>query len=257
MNNPDPVGFDAATNGPSYYNVQKDDCLWNIALEEVQHQRKEAGLQQLKGRDLEQATAAEMRLIFEANPQIVGRGGSGTYDLIYPGDKINIPNSVHEPGVAPQAGAMPGYAGGPEGGPQSPALVIPSGTVLERGETYFSPDGRFRLVMQGDGNLVLYRREDDGEKGVYATGTYVKPDGTLNPHGLGIGHRAVMRPDGNLIVYDEMGKQVWESGTAGNPNAQLAIQDNGNLVIYGKDGQVWDGQGHNDKGRLLSDDMTE
>lgn len=253
MGNPSPVGFDAKTNAGSYYTVQPKDCLWNIALAEVKRQRQAAGLPPLAGKALEQATAAEMGLIFDANPQIVGRDGSGTYDLIFAGDKINIPNSPHVAGQAPQAGALPGFVKQGPQGQQVPALVLPAGTVLQAGESQFSPDGQYKLIMQPDGNLVVYKIENGKETPIFASGTYVNPNGTPNPYGLGVGHRAVMQTDGNLVVYDQAGKALWASDTAGEKNAQFAIQNDGNIVIYGAAGPVWDGRSHNVGGRLYGD----
>jgi hypothetical protein len=40
-----------------------------------------------------------------------------------------------------------------------------------------------------------------------------------------------MQGDGNFVVYAG-GVGVWSSGTAGNPGAYLAMQTDGNLVVY-------------------------
>lgn len=88
-----------------------------------------------------------------------------------------------------------------------------------------SPNGRHRLVMQGDGNLVLYRANG---KPKWATGTDGRQIGA-----------AYMQGDGNLVLYDAAGA-VWASGTHGNPGAHLVLQDDGNLVIYHPQGHpLW------------------
>lgn len=89
-----------------------------------------------------------------------------------------------------------------------------------------SCDGRFTLVQQSDGNLVLYSNK---EGALWASGT----DGTD-------GRVAVMQEDGNLVVYTPEGKPVWDSGTWGHPGAWLAIQDDGNLVVYSGGKALWD-----------------
>jgi hypothetical protein len=97
---------------------------------------------------------------------------------------------------------------------------------LGRGTELVAGNGRTRLAMQADGNLVLYR-VDDGHA-LWASGTSQQAS------------RAVMQADGNLVVYAPDGRAHWASDTAGNPGAQLVLQDDGNLVIYGGNGQpLW------------------
>jgi hypothetical protein len=76
-----------------------------------------------------------------------------------------------------------------------------------------------RLVLQGDGNLVLYRVQ--AQQALWATGTDGQP----------VDHVA-MQADGNLVAYSSDGTARWASNTAGNPGASLDLQDDGNLVIY-------------------------
>ena len=88
-----------------------------------------------------------------------------------------------------------------------------------------SPNGRYRLALQIDGNLVFY----DDELGValWSAGTQGSAAG-----------QALMQNDGNFVVYDAGGVALWSTGTVGNPGARLAIQDDGNLVVYRADGQA-------------------
>jgi len=101
-----------------------------------------------------------------------------------------------------------------------------AGEVLTAGQFIVSCGGAcgaFTLIMQGDGNLVLYQ---EGWVPVWASAWY----GAADP-----GAYAVMQGDGNLVVYGPgcPGGVCWNSGTAGNPGAELSVQDDGNLVIYG------------------------
>lgn len=101
----------------------------------------------------------------------------------------------------------------------SPDQSLPAGSELN------SPNGQHRLVMQTDGNLVLYRANGAAK---WASGT----------DGRSIA-AAIMQGDGNLVMYDPNGA-VWASGTDGNPGAVLVMQDDGNLVIYTAAGQaIW------------------
>ncbi len=121
-------------------------------------------------------------------------------------------------------GASPLWASGtvvglpPAGTPASGSGLRP-GEALEIGTSLSSPSGRFTLVYQPDGNLVLYR-DAAGPQPTYQwdTETAERPAG-----------RVLMQHDGNLVVYDPDGSPLWASGTDGHPGASLAIQDDGNL----------------------------
>jgi hypothetical protein len=112
------------------------------------------------------------------------------------------------------------------GSPIGPGLIAELAcptTFLEPGSALFSNqrktscDGRFYLLLQTDGNLVLY----EGTTPLWATGTQGTSPG-----------QAIMQTDGNFVLYNSAGVPLWSSGTQGNPGASLAIQDDGNLVIY-------------------------
>ncbi|MFJ1752284.1 glycoside hydrolase domain-containing protein [Kitasatospora sp. NPDC088134] len=84
-----------------------------------------------------------------------------------------------------------------------------------------------RLVMQADGNLVLYRRSDGGV--LWSSNTWGNP-----------GAYAVMQPDGNLVVYragrSDPGGALWSTNTWGNSGAYALLQDDANFVIYRQNG---------------------
>jgi cell wall-associated NlpC family hydrolase len=101
--------------------------------------------------------------------------------------------------------------------------TLASGSVLHANNSLLSTDGRFRLIMQGDGNLVAY-----GPAGaVWDTAT------------SGAGNSAVMQTDGNLVVYTAAGKALWGSGTDGLGASSLVMQNDGNLVIYTAGYPTW------------------
>ncbi len=95
---------------------------------------------------------------------------------------------------------------------------------LNAEDSVTSLDGRFRLVLQSDGNLVLYRV---GGAVLWA----------INP-GVHAVTKAIMQGDGNFVVYGPEGP-YWASNTAPNPGSFLIVQDDGNVVIYGPGGPLW------------------
>jgi glutamate racemase len=250
--NPNPAGYNAGANGANYVKVTPGESLWQIATNVVLNRNQIENIHPTPVQ-LNAQIGQEVQLIERANPQIVQNGGSGTYDLIWAGDEIDVPNIAQIPGIAPQAGAVPGWAiNGNE-----PGTVLPAGTRLNLGDHYTSPNGEYELVMQYHGDLVLYRNNPNGtQTRVFETGTY---EG--NPYSLGVGDHAVIQSDGNLVVFranndgDKPGDVVWQSNTGSPADAYsvLVIQDDGNLVTYAKSGATWDAQGHNVNTRLAGD----
>jgi hypothetical protein len=97
--------------------------------------------------------------------------------------------------------------------------------ISNNNDSLTSNNGRFRLVMQNDGNLVLY----DGNSVRWATGT----------NGRDV-EFCIMQSDGNLVLYLEgSGSATWASNTNGNPGSYLVVQDDGNLVIYKPYHPIW------------------
>jgi len=94
---------------------------------------------------------------------------------------------------------------------------------LTANQSLASCNGEYTLIMQSDGNLVLYQ----GSTALWASGT------------VGSGaDEAIMQGDGNFVVYTGSGTPVWASNTAGDTGAYLDVQDDGNVVIYGASGSA-------------------
>ncbi len=100
---------------------------------------------------------------------------------------------------------------------------IPVGDALGPGQSVYSCDGRFQLILQTAGNVVEYTNG----KALWDT----------NAAGF-TGDELIMQGDGNLVLYPKSGPAIWSSGTSGNPGATFAIQDDGNLVVYSASGQA-------------------
>jgi hypothetical protein len=130
-------------------------------------------------------------------------------------------------GQSQMAGIMlrtPGLAdvGSPIGAPQpappdQPDRLPPNAGLFD-GTALVSADGRFRVLLQADGNLVLYA---PGTRPLWATGT---ADPTV--------WDVVMQRDGNLVAYDQVGRPVFATGTDGHPGAWAIVQNDGNFVVY-------------------------
>jgi len=104
---------------------------------------------------------------------------------------------------------------------QSGCRAAPFSALLTATSTMGSPSGDYLLLMQGDGNLVLYIQPS--HTAIWSTGTQGNP-----------GAYAVQQTDGNLVVYSADGQTaLWQSGTTGTPSSTLAVQDDGNVVVYG------------------------
>ena len=113
-------------------------------------------------------------------------------------------------------------------------LVVPGGRVvwhagaagadritgpaeLGAGDQLVSPNGQFRLDMQGDGNLVVY----GNGLPIWNAGTFGHP-----------GASATLQLDGRLVVHEQDGTTLWTSGTTGaGQGSWLALQDDGQLTI--------------------------
>ena len=118
--------------------------------------------------------------------------------------------------------------------PSDPAGTLTGGRVLPPGQSVTSPDGRYALTAQGDGNLVSY---GPGHRVLWSSGTYGHPGAVVTS-----------QEDGNVVVYASDGTVLWASGTWGNSGFHLAVQDDGNAVVHRRDGSAawstgWDRTG--------------
>jgi len=87
-----------------------------------------------------------------------------------------------------------------------------------------------RLVMQSDGNLVIY---DINGTPKWASGTNGSNRGDAF---------VVFQGDGNLVIYSN-GSPLWASNTVGS-NRSLAFQGDGNFVVYANGSALWHAGSH-------------
>ncbi|MER5405930.1 protein kinase [Streptomyces sp. NPDC002769] len=127
-------------------------------------------------------------------------------------------------GASAGSDASPGAgdAGSAEGGNLPDALVLKPPFTFEVGKLVRTV--RSKLIMQTDGNLVLY---DESGKARWASRTQ------------GPGNTAVFQEDGNLVVYSAQAKPVWASNSQGANGATLKVLEDGNMVIATDDRIAW------------------
>ena len=99
---------------------------------------------------------------------------------------------------------------------------LAAGESLSRDQFIVSQNGAYRLVMQGDGNLVEYG------PGGPLWATYTSSGSS----------RLVNQGDGNLVMYPDSGGVAWATSTSGG-GATLVVQNDGNVVLYGSGGPTW------------------
>lgn len=91
-------------------------------------------------------------------------------------------------------------------------------------EEFLLPDdyitsGDSKLILQKDGNLVLYK----GISPLWSTKTDNKG-----------GAKAIFQKDGNFVLYDSNGKALWAQGSVGLN--KLILNSNGNLYMINDKG---------------------
>ena len=96
------------------------------------------------------------------------------------------------------------------------------GEFLNQGEQLESANGKFLLVLRDDGSLVIGSREGF----------------ILWMVGAGKANKLTLERNGNAVLADADGNQLWQSGTMGEDIAALMLNDDGNLVVLDKNDKV-------------------
>lgn len=98
------------------------------------------------------------------------------------------------------------------------AYVLPN-EGLYPNQRVLSCNGRYQLMLQYDGNLVLTDLQ---------TNTVLWSAGSQG----NLVDVLVMQGDGNLVIYDIQGTPIWNSQTNGKPGLKLKLFNNGTIKLY-------------------------
>ncbi len=103
-------------------------------------------------------------------------------------------------------------------------VAIASDQILLQGQSIYSDNRKYKLILQGDGNLVQYG-----------------PQGAMWAVGQNKGYRLIQQGDGKLVLYDVNAKAIWGSSVWVNDGraSKTIIQGDGNIVTYNNSQVLW------------------
>lgn len=110
--------------------------------------------------------------------------------------------------------------------------VLPANQMMTPGQYLTSESGRFQLVLQADGNLVI----TDGGAVVWVADSNQPYSRTTHPKRMGEPLMFVISNNG--FLYDPSRRRLWVAESTHSIdkslwyNTCMVIQDDGNLIIY-------------------------
>lgn len=135
--------------------------------------------------------------------------------------------------------------------PNSDANIVAVGTTfVSDGAWVTSQNEEYVLILQPDGNLVLYQvigNPPPFKPGVSFMGQALWAAGTFDNKG----DTFVVQADGNLVVYNSDGNPIWASNTEGIVPIGLFVQNDGNLVLY-KQAPAWASNTNSDNATMAA-----
>jgi len=105
--------------------------------------------------------------------------------------------------------------------------TLVQGQSLSPGDTLTSPNTTYTLVLQPDGNLVVYAYDDarDRREALWSSWrNWPETDGKKVTS-------ARLQRDGNFVLYNTAGAAVWSVPAKGSGPVTLFMQDLGFMVI--------------------------
>ncbi|MFD8522391.1 mannose-binding protein [Streptomyces capillispiralis] len=127
-----------------------------------------------------------------------------------------------EPSKTAEKKAKPKPKPKPSPKPDWSTETVYATSVLEVNQAWTT--NRIRMVMQTDGNLVVYNEE---RKPIWASMTF------------GPNHRAIFQEDGNLVIHNGEDRPIWAAGSYGHQNAQLVLRADAKVVILHNGNVIW------------------
>lgn len=107
---------------------------------------------------------------------------------------------------------------------QQALSTLAGGQYIRPGHALYSPDHQYVLVMQTDGNLVLYS----------AAGQALWDTGTTGQNTV-----ATFQRNGDFLVYSSHAHVLWNTRTRAATGAYVTVQDSGDVVLMsGPSGSV-------------------
>ena len=106
--------------------------------------------------------------------------------------------------------------------PYTNTLLGANNTRLDINSYITSNNVMYVLILQNDGNLVLYGNGNG--TAMWSSGTY----------GSGADH-LLMQNDGNLVLYKANGAWVWQTHTYGKGPANAVLDEDGNFKVVRND----------------------
>ena len=97
------------------------------------------------------------------------------------------------------------------------------------GKVLLSPNMKYCLRMQKDGNVALY---DEKSAHYWLSNTNAKPFGSYN---------LVLQGDMDFVAH-KFGERIWASNTSSTErpsDLKVVLQDDKNLVMYSDDKIIW------------------
>ena len=104
---------------------------------------------------------------------------------------------------------------------------ITPGTKLNIGKKHYTKDGSYYLMLQADGNLVVYNKNN-----VFAWGSHNNHKTPLN------GKSAELLPSGNFVLEDAKDNVIWSTNHE-DPFAALVIENNTLKVVNQNNQTLW------------------